>query len=188
VVTLLPLVSACSQSSATARPPTETISPVTHHRPKEPTPHVVDGRLASPFTYDAGSLRLDPPPTSYHAAISAQNAYKRFESGPGSAFVSSTTPAPEVFLALYSTIGYGPGIGTSNPNAIGWNKVPVWVIRFTHFPSYPSGAGDSAGSSADVGQSLAHDDLVGVLRSNDGRMLGLYQDVPDDPATWREHR
>jgi hypothetical protein len=187
VVTLLPCVNACSQTSATVGPPTATIGPVTTHYPGEPTPRVVDGRLASSFTYGAGSLRLDPPPASYHPAISAQTAYDRFQSGPGGAFMSSTTPAPQVFLALYSTIGYGPGIGSSNPNAMGWNKVPVWVIRFTDFPSYPSGAGDKAGSSADVDQSPAHDDLVGVLRSDDGRMLGLYQDVPDGHATRRRH-
>lgn len=102
--------------------------------------------------------------------------------------MTSTTPAPEVFLALYSTIGYGPGIGKDNPDAIGWNRVPVLVIRFTDFSSYPAGAGETAGSSADVNQSPAHDDLVGVPRSNDGRMLGLYQDVPDNHATRRHHR
>jgi hypothetical protein len=145
-------------------------------------------RTASEFLHLRSRIVATRPAAGvYHPAISAQRAYESFQSGPGGAFMGSTTPAPEVFLALYSTIGYGPGIGNSNPNAMGWNKVPVWVIRFTDFPSYPSGAGDTSGSSADVDQAPAHDDLVGVLRSNDGRILGLYQDVPDNHATQRRH-
>lgn len=146
----------------------------------EPSPSIDSDRLVSPFTYDDGFLRFDPPADGYTPAITSAEAYQAFlDTGayPGIEEYSE----PEFFLAQVTT--YGEGSESDEGLGIGYDHVPVWVIRFINVPDDPAGPGDgpTEGDSPSP-QTPVLQDVVIFVNADTGKALQLRSDRPDDVA------